>query len=83
MGLTSYLVDAEVPMRAADWVAQRISSPLLLLLALNLFLLLLGCLMDIYSAIAVPVPLILPISQAFGINPVHLGVVFLVNLELG
>jgi tripartite ATP-independent transporter DctM subunit len=83
MGLTSYLVDAEVPMRAADWVAQRVSSPLLFLLALNLFLLLLGCLMDIYSAIAVAVPLILPISQVFGINPVHLGVVFLVNLELG
>ncbi len=83
MGLTSYMVDAEVPMRAADWVAAHISSPLLFLLALNLFLLLLGCLMDIYSAIAVAVPLILPISQVFGIDPVHLGVIFLINLELG
>jgi tripartite ATP-independent transporter DctM subunit len=83
MGLTSYMVDAELPMRAADWVAAHISSPLLFLLALNLFLLLLGCLMDIYSAIAVAVPLILPISQVFGIDPVHLGVIFLINLELG
>jgi tripartite ATP-independent transporter DctM subunit len=83
MGLTSYMVDVELPVRAADWVDEHIDSRVLFLLALNVFLLLIGCLMDIYSAIAVAVPLILPISQAFGINPVHLGVIFLINLELG
>jgi TRAP-type C4-dicarboxylate transport system permease large subunit len=55
----------------------------LFLLALNVFLLLVGCLMDIFSAIVVQVPLILPISQAFGIDPIHLGMIFLANLELG
>jgi TRAP-type C4-dicarboxylate transport system permease large subunit len=53
------------------------------LLALNLFLLIVGCLMDIYSAIIVVVPLIVPLGVAFGINPVHLGIIFLANLELG
>lgn len=83
MGLTSYLVDAEIPMRAATWVQAHIHSPLLFLLALNVFLLVVGCLMDIFSAIAVVVPLILPISQVYDIHPLHLGIIFLANLELG
>ena len=83
MGLTSYMVDVELPMRAADWVSEHIDSRVTFLLALNVFLLIIGCLMDIYAAIAVAVPLIMPISLAFGINPVHLGVIFLINLELG
>lgn len=61
----------------------HIHSGLLFLLALNVFLLIVGCLMDIFSAIAVVVPLILPISAAFDIHPLHLGIIFLANLELG
>jgi tripartite ATP-independent transporter DctM subunit len=83
MGLSSFMVDAEVPMQAAAWVEARIESRLLFLLALNVFLLAVGCLMDVYSAIAVVVPLLLPVSRIFGIDPLHLGVIFLINLELG
>ena len=83
MGLTNYMVDAEIPMRAADWVEANVGSKLVFLLALNVFLLVVGCLMDIFSAIAVVVPLILPIAAVFGVDPLHLGVIFLANLELG
>ena len=83
MGLTNYLVDAQVPMKAAAWVTAHIESRTLFLLALNLALLAVGCLMDIFSATVVVVPLILPLGLAFGIDPLHLGMIFLVNLELG
>ena len=83
MGFTNYLIDAQVPDRMVDWVRASLRSPFLFLLALNVFLLVVGCLMDIYSAIIVVVPLIVPIGAAFGIDPVHLGIVFLANLELG
>jgi tripartite ATP-independent transporter DctM subunit len=83
MGLTNYMVDAEIPMRAAEWVQVHIGSKWVFLLCLNLLLLLVGCLMDIFSAIAVVVPLILPVSAVFGVHPLHLGVIFLANLELG
>ena len=83
MGLTNYLVDAEVPQQAAAWIGAEVESRLMFLLLLNLFLLAVGCMMDIYSAIVVVVPLILPLSVAFGIHPLHLGVIFLANLELG
>jgi len=83
MGLTNYLVDAQVPMFAADWVEAHVESKLVFLLALNVFLLIVGCLMDIFSAIAVVVPLILPIAAVFGIHPLHLGIILLANLELG
>jgi tripartite ATP-independent transporter DctM subunit len=83
MGLTNYMVDAEVPMRAAEWVEANVGSKLVFLLALNIFLLIVGCMMDIFSAIAVVVPLILPIAAVFGVDPLHLGVIFLANLELG
>jgi tripartite ATP-independent transporter DctM subunit len=83
MGVSNYLVDAEVPMRATAWVAAHIDSRVVFLLALNVFLLIVGCFMDIFSAIVVVVPLILPIGEAFGIHPLHLGMIFLANLELG
>jgi C4-dicarboxylate transporter, DctM subunit len=83
MGLTNYLVDAMVPMRAAEWVAANVTSKIAFLLALNVFLLVVGALMDIFSAIVVVVPLIMPIAAVFGIHPLHLGMIFLVNLELG
>jgi tripartite ATP-independent transporter DctM subunit len=83
VGLTNYLVDANVPGRLLAWTESHIDSPLVFLLALNVFLLIVGCLMDIFSAIFVVVPLIAPLGAAFGVHPVHLGVVFVANLELG
>ncbi len=83
MGLTNYLVDAQIPQRMLAWVQGRIDSPLVFLLCLNVFLLLVGCLMDIFSATVVVVPLIVPLGLAYGLDPVHLGIVFVANLELG
>ncbi len=83
LGLVAYLVDAQVPLAAADWVSAHIGSKVLFLLALNVLLLIVGALMDIFSAIVITVPLILPAAQAFGIDLAHLGVIFLANLELG
>ena len=83
MGLSSYMVDAQVPAHLVAWTQGHIHSPWVFLLALNLFLLVVGCLMDIFSATVVVVPLIIPIAAAFGINPVHLGIIFVANLELG
>ena len=82
-GFTNYLIIAEVPTMAIDWVQTRIDSPLVFLLALNVFLIAVGALMDIYSAIVVIVPLIAPIAATYGIDPVHLAIVFLANMELG
>lgn len=83
LGFTNFLVIAQIPMMALEWVQTHIESPMLFLLALNGFLLLVGALMDIYSAIVVVVPLIAPIAAAYGIDPVHLAIIFLANLELG
>ena len=82
-GLTSWMVDAQIPMQALAWVQSFIDSKIVFLLCLNLFLLLVGCLMDIFSAIVVVVPLIVPLGAAYGIDPVHLGILFIANLELG
>jgi len=83
LGFTSYLVLAEVPTRALDWAQGVIESPLVFLLALNVFLVIVGAVMDIYSAIVVVVPLVLPMAAAYGVEPVHLAVIFLANMELG
>lgn len=83
MGLTSFLVDAQVPMHLLAWVKSAITSKLLFLLILNIFLLIIGCVMDVYSAIIIIVPLIAPLGTHFGINPVHLAIIFIANLELG
>ena len=83
LGFTNYLVDARIPERAVEWVTGTIHSRWAFLLTLNLFLLLAGCLMDIFSATVVLVPLMVPIGLAFGVDPVHLGIIFLVNMELG
>jgi tripartite ATP-independent transporter DctM subunit len=83
LGLTNYLVDAEVPDRLVEWVRGAIASPWTFLLALNVVLLAAGCVMDIYTAIVVLAPLVTPLGVAYGIHPVHLGIVFLANLELG
>ena len=83
VGFTAYLIDAEVPFRLVEWANEHIGSRLLFLLGLNLFLLLVGCVMDIFSAIFVVVPLIVPVAEQFGIHPLHLGIIFIANLELG
>lgn len=83
MGLTSYLVDAQIPYHIAQWAVKQSCPTWEFLLALNIGLLVVGFLMDIFSAIIIVVPLILPMAAAFGVDPVHLGIIFLVNLELG
>ncbi len=83
MGLTSWLVDAQVPTALLDWVKIHVSSPLAFLLVLNVILLVLGSVLEIYSAIVILAPLVAPMGAAFGIDPIHLGVIFLANLELG
>ncbi len=83
MGLTSYLIFADVPMLAAELIQSLTHSPWVFLLALNGFLLVAGCLLDIISAIVVVIPLILPVAADCGIDPVHLGIIFLANMELG
>jgi len=83
LGFTNYLVDAQIPARAVEWTTRTIHSPFLFLLFLNLFLLVVGCLMEIYPAIVVEVPLLVPLGAAYGIDPVRLGIIFLANMELG
>lgn len=83
MGLTNTLIDAQVPELALEWVTEVIESPVVFLLALNVLLLLVGCVMDIFSAIVVLVPLLVPLGEAYGIAAPHLAMVFLANLQLG
>jgi C4-dicarboxylate transporter, DctM subunit len=83
MGLTSYIVDAQIAQRLLEWVQSHVESRLVFLLALNALLLVVGCLVDIYAAIVIVVPLIAPLGEAFGVHPLHLGIIFLANLELG
>ncbi len=83
LGLTNLMIDAQLPMILLNTIEEHISSPLQFLLLLNLFLLLVGAMMDIFSAIIVVVPLILPLATRYGIDPVHLGIIFLANLEIG
>jgi C4-dicarboxylate transporter DctM subunit len=83
LGFTSYVILLEVPVTLLAWVQSHIQSPLVFLLALNLLLIAAGAMMDIYSAIVVFVPLLTPMAAAYGIDPVHMGVIFLANMELG
>jgi len=82
-GLTSYLVGAQVPSRLIEWAQGTIKSRLAFLLVLNLFLLAVGWLMEIWAALVVVVPIIVPLGAVYGIHPVHLGIIFIANLELG
>jgi len=83
LGFTNYLVNEEIPARAVQWTTGAVHSPILFLLLLNVFLVVVGCLMDIYSAIIIQVPLLVPLGQAYGVNPIQLGIIFLANMELG
>jgi tripartite ATP-independent transporter DctM subunit len=83
LGLTNLMIDAQLPMKLLAAIEDHITSPLEFLLLLNLFLLLVGAMMDIFSAIIVVVPLILPLASRYGVDPIHLGIIFLANLEIG
>jgi len=80
---TNYMIDAEIPTRLFDLIQQYSDDKLTFLILLNLFLLALGMMLDIFSAIVIIVPIILPIAVGYGIHPVHLGIVFLANMQLG
>lgn len=83
VGLTGWLVNAQVPAQLLAWTRAHVESRVVFLLALNGFLLLVGCFMDIFSATVVVAPLIAPIALAYGVDPIHLGILFVANLELG
>ena len=81
MGLTSYLIDQQIPQQLFELIRQVVQSKTLFLIILNVFLLAIGMMMEIFSAIVV-VPLIVPIAKRSGVNPIHLGIIFLANLEI-
>jgi tripartite ATP-independent transporter DctM subunit len=83
LGLTNYLIDVGIPDLASDWVQGITDNKYVFLLALNVFLFVAGALMEIYAAIIVLVPLLLPLALSYGIDPVHFGIIFLANLEMG
>jgi tripartite ATP-independent transporter DctM subunit len=83
LGFTHYLVDAQIPDAAVAWATATIHSKWVFLLGLNVVLLVVGGLVEIYAAIVVVVPLLVPVGLAFGIDPIHLGIIFLANMELG
>ena len=83
LGLTNYLIDEEVPMELLDLIKTHIASPFWFLITLNLFLLAVGCIMGMFPALTVVIPLITPVAEAYGIHPLHLGIIFLANLEIG
>ena len=83
LGLTNYLIDVGVPDMASEWVQGITQNKYVFLLALNIFLFFAGALMEIYAAIIVLVPLLLPLALSYGIDPIHFGIIFLANLEMG
>lgn len=83
IGFTSWMVQAQIPMHLLEWMESIVSSRIVFLLSLNVFLLVVGMLMDIFTAIVVVVPLILPMAEAYGVDPYHLAIIFLLNLEIG
>lgn len=83
LGITNYLIDVGIPDLASDWVQSITSNKYVFLLALNIFLFFAGALMEIYAAIIVLVPLLLPLAMSYGIDPIHFGIIFLANLEMG
>jgi len=83
LGFTNFLIDQEVPMKIFEMTKRYITSPMMFLTILDLFLLIVGCLIDIFSAIIVIVPIIIPVALGYNIDPIHLGIVFLTNMEIG
>ena len=80
---TNYLIDAQVPMRLFDFIQAHVADRLVFLILLNILLLILGAILDIFSALVIMVPLILPVAVGYGIDPVHLGIIFLANMQIG
>ncbi|MFW5444416.1 MAG: TRAP transporter large permease [Methylococcaceae bacterium] len=83
MAFTNFLVDAEVPMLLFEWVKENVDSQLTFLILLNVFLLVLGAILDIFSALVIVVPLIVPVAIGYGVHPIHLGIIFLANMQIG
>ena len=83
LAMTNYLIDAEIPILFFEWIQNHIDSQITFLLLLNIFLLILGAILDIFSAIVIISPLIVPVAISFGVHPVHLGIIFLANMQLG
>jgi len=83
LAFTNYLIDAEVPMRLFELIQELVTSKIAFLILLNIFLLILGAILDIFSALIIIVPLILPVAASYGIDPVHLGIIFLANMQIG
>ncbi|MDX2441987.1 MAG: TRAP transporter large permease subunit, partial [Desulfobacterales bacterium] len=83
LAFTNYLIDAEVPMRLFELIQELVTNKIAFLILLNIFLLLLGAILDIFSALIIMVPLILPVAASYGIDPVHLGIIFLANMQIG
>jgi len=83
LALTNYMIDAEIPTRLFDAIKEHVDSKWTFLILLNIFLLILGMMLDIFSALVIIVPIIYPIATSYGIHPVHLGIVFLANMQLG
>jgi tripartite ATP-independent transporter DctM subunit len=80
---TNYLIDTEVPIRLFELIREHVDSRLTFLILLNVFLLALGMMLDIFSALVIVVPIILPVAVGYGIHPVHLGIIFLANMQIG
>ena len=83
LALSNWLVDQEVPSRLFEFLQEHVDSPLAFLLLLNLFLLVVGMLLDVFSAVVILVPLLVPVALGYGIDPIHLGIILLANLQLG
>jgi tripartite ATP-independent transporter DctM subunit len=83
LAFTNFLVDAEVPQQLLAFINRYIEDPLSFLILLNVLLLILGAMLDIFSALVIMVPLLLPVAVGYGIHPVHLGIIFLANMQIG
>ena len=83
LAFNSYLVDQQIPSKILIWIQTHVQSKIIFLIILNIFLLLVGCVLDIYSALVIIVPLLVPIAQGYDINLLHLGIIFLTNLQIG
>ena len=83
LAFTNYLIDAEIPQLLFDWISTYVSDKITFLILLNIVLLILGALLDIFSALVIMIPLIVPVALRFGIDPVHLGIIFLANMQIG
>ena len=83
LAFTNFLIDAEIPMKLFDLIQTHIGNKIVFLILLNVLLLLLGAILDIFSALVIMVPLILPVALGYGISPIHLGIIFLANMQIG